>query len=655
MKVFGNQGRFVVDLNYWMPQLHNPNLYAGTTALSILAQGDPIIGFLTSTKLYTGPQLVTDLTHEYRVGSLSFENEHELRPPINQLPPDLTEDYRRYGSIFSSFRLFLDFLGITVPSRNALSSEKEVVHSKWIGDYTLTPPGVQLFSDDPSGVNVKCARTNNHHFSAYSFAADYAPSWINRATTPLGPTYGVHYRDLYGRPFSFLHVRLAELGLMVQAHELHGVGFDGYTWYDYDVTSFDYTKIGTWGYRITYSAKVNNSPDYPGVLTNPANASTYTVVVDIYPEFIQPVFDGDAPDGVIQTTRLHDIHYAFQATIASHGGWYDWAGYYTNGLVMSYTGVVETYWNFSTEVYSSRNYDQQLLARLYNRSPLTEFESSIRMILPDIRPSAYISSSDAVQDALSGISGNLLQTLQKLPEIAGSIPDLKGMLAALRTIIADFKITSIVDLLKLLASENLKFNFSTRGLIALITDVLPKIGRIIDRLHNLEHEPLKAHGNFMYTFPEGTFGRKDSIVQTRSTFNVNSYPGGPLTKILDLKALGVLPSASSIFDLIQWTFAVNWFLNLSARLKSLENFSILSALDIKSVVHSYKFISPLQDDELSRYDLFRSDPVGSDILVVYIREVSRFVPLGRYTRFDFGAPVNKPPWHIVGSLLIGLT
>jgi hypothetical protein len=110
-----------------------------------------------------------------------------------------------------------------------------------------------------------------------------------------------------------------------------------------------------------------------------------------------------------------------------------------------------------------------------------------------------------------------------------------------------------------------------------------------------------------------------------------------------------LPKPSNIWDLIPFTFVVNWFTGVGAAMRRAE-YSVLMATIPAYYVHTYTIRSPLEPDELRKWSL-RSSGVDRAYLRLYYRDVSLFTPAVRDSRFAFGMPTQLPPMGTLGSLL----
>jgi hypothetical protein len=133
---------------------------------------------------------------------------------------------------------------------------------------------------------------------------------------------------------------------------------------------------------------------------------------------------------------------------------------------------------------------------------------------------------------------------------------------------------------------------------------------------------------------------------------MDASPSGLLSAAVGLDALGLLPKASNLWDLLPFTFVVNWFTGVGEAIRRAEYAMFLATIPAY-YVHSYTLSSPLSDDEL---DLLKMSSSISEpaCLRVYVRDVTKRPPFPRDTRLGFGLPSGIPSLGSLGSLLYQL-
>lgn len=291
-------------------------------------------------------------------------------------------------------------------------------------------------------------------------------------------------------------------------------------------------------------------------------------------------------------------------------------------------------------------------AQLRNNVFLEPFRRSVESAWVDVVPSSLFSSVDAFKKAEGYLGVNVLQNLAKIPDIVSALPKIREALDVLgRLVRRDLSLSTIREILDLATSTNLQANFQWRPFLALITEYLPRMLATFDSL-GLPTSVVKSYGQFRFKFAPGEFGRDSVTLVTRTKIVMDSSPSGLLSAALNFDALGLLPKASNLWDLLPFTFVVNWFTGIGEAIRRAE-YTLLLATIPAYFVHSYTFESPLRDSELESLGMSSTGPHIAS-LRLYYRDKTLFNPVVRDSRFGFGIPTQLPSLGVMGSLLYQL-
>jgi hypothetical protein len=287
------------------------------------------------------------------------------------------------------------------------------------------------------------------------------------------------------------------------------------------------------------------------------------------------------------------------------------------------------------------------------RSYTLRLQKAVEEVSGDIRYSSFLSTNDAMNEVTHSLNTDMWQTISKLGSLSGQIPEISLAFKSLISLVSGHSIDSIKEALDILTQIRLQHQFQWRPEFDLLTKQLPEISKVVSAIDKLSRtEDVVCRGTFHFDFPKGEFGREESRLVTRSRLVVGRNSFASLTNLLDLRALGVLPSPSVGWDLIPFSFVVNWFSGIGARIRDLETSAFVLSVDIKVFTHSYLITSPLLDDELALSGFSHSALPGSEppMIRFYVREVSRHVPRIGVGRYDFRLPTRLPDWATAGSL-----
>jgi len=186
----------------------------------------------------------------------------------------------------------------------------------------------------------------------------------------------------------------------------------------------------------------------------------------------------------------------------------------------------------------------------------------------------------------------------------------------------------------------------------LIVNQLPKIIKsICDGWSS--NALIVSRGKYSYLFHEPVFADLPGTKLTaRTKIVIDAGPKALLRQILFADGFGILPKPSNLWDLIPFSFVVNWLTGVGANIRKAEYGAILAFVNVY-YVHSYLLESPLVADDLTPYGV-HSDMIDGLTMRWYRRYVSTYLPMPTSSIFDFAMPTGSPPLFTVASLLLQL-
>jgi hypothetical protein len=278
---------------------------------------------------------------------------------------------------------------------------------------------------------------------------------------------------------------------------------------------------------------------------------------------------------------------------------------------------------------------------------LSSFASAFDLSFRDIVASSMFSSVDAFKKAEGSLNRDVLQDLSKLPDIASAIPDISKAIDIVLSLAKGRPLRSLKDILDFATQLELQKDFQIRPVITLLTEYLPAMLKSINHL-GLPSKLITSYGSFTFKLPPGSLGREDVTLVTRTKMVLDGSSSGLLSAALGYDALGLVPKPSNLWDLVPFSFALNWFTGVGKAMDRGEVAVVLTALPAY-YVHSYTLTSPLTDLELEELQLVRSTTQPS--LRLYCRDVTSFSPTPQNSRFGFGIPQQLPSLATMGSLV----
>lgn len=282
---------------------------------------------------------------------------------------------------------------------------------------------------------------------------------------------------------------------------------------------------------------------------------------------------------------------------------------------------------------------------------LKTFEKAVRSSWDDIVPASMFSTVDAFTDATGYLGVNLLQNLQKLPGIVNMLPQIGEAIKVLGRIWKrDLSVSTLKDILDLSTSTVLQANFEWRPYHGLLTQYLPSLASTMQSLGDITENAI-GYGSYSKTI-YNDLSREEVTILARTKLVMDSSPSGLLSAVLGVDALGILPKASNIWDLIPFSFVANWFTGVGSAIRRAE-YSLLLMTIPAYFVHTYTITSPFSSEELDSLKMSNSGDEDAT-LRLYFRDITLYSPIPQDSRFGFGIPTVFPPWGTFGSLLYQL-
>jgi hypothetical protein len=286
--------------------------------------------------------------------------------------------------------------------------------------------------------------------------------------------------------------------------------------------------------------------------------------------------------------------------------------------------------------------------RLLKSSYLVNFRDAVDRSWSDITPSSLFSTVDAFKEAEGSIDNDVLQTLVKIPGIASSLPQIREAIGILSDLVRrKVDLLTVKEILDLATSTVLQANFQWRPYKDVLFKYVPQIVSTMGALGDIKKHSI-GYGSFSFKL-HSELGREDVTLLTRSKIVMDASPSGLLSAILGLDSIGLLPKPSYLWDLVPFTFMVNWFTGVGKMIERAE-YSLLLATIPAYFVHTYCLSSPFTETELDTLEMSNVE-VRPAMLRIYYRDLSLYSPFPHDSRFGFGIPHQLPPLGSLGSLL----
>jgi len=264
-------------------------------------------------------------------------------------------------------------------------------------------------------------------------------------------------------------------------------------------------------------------------------------------------------------------------------------------------------------------------------------------LLSDIRPSSFLSAADALNKHLLALSTNHIQTLQHLSSILDLLPELTK-LPSLVSRLERGDLGALKDLIDYISGEILRFKFTQapagRALKEFINSDVKSVLNSLAKSYTYT-----IYGDFEYEIPQSQnpYGDGKLLLVTRSKISLSQDLSTMMESILMANSVGLLPTLSRLWEIIPFSFVVDWFTGMNRRLKLVDTQLAYMMFRTNWCLHSYKLSYYPSAEALADYGLLNVSDEKPFNISTYMREKSAYMPRLRDSRFDFLAASGTSP------------
>lgn len=265
--------------------------------------------------------------------------------------------------------------------------------------------------------------------------------------------------------------------------------------------------------------------------------------------------------------------------------------------------------------------------------------------LEHFRPAAFYSTADAVEDHLLSLKNNYLETLSEIPEIVRLLPDISILIEAM-LLFRSQPGASLKKFGDFFSGFLLKYNFGWSPNASAVEELNrwgPNALKSFDRF--LNPSSIQLAGRFDYKLPDHLYWG-ERYLTVRSTVMLEYVDSEFANKVLNLDSVGLLPDLHRVWEVLPYSFAIDWFTRLGRRMNDIDtSVKMFSLMRVHWVQHTYQVTGTLPPSlDLSSVDEDRS----SVKMKWYARELSLRIPPLRDGKYDFRQATTLPN---IGTLL----
>lgn len=281
---------------------------------------------------------------------------------------------------------------------------------------------------------------------------------------------------------------------------------------------------------------------------------------------------------------------------------------------------------------------------------LIAFESFTMSLLRDCYAANFFSSANAIDNYMTRTSSNHIEFLAEL----GSITAVLDLLPAIRAVYAARHSPgdAVGALLKLLSSAKLLYSFGIAPTIGDAEDVANKVKPLVRKFaSSWLYTPQTVHGKWSYQIPEDRCGPFYPLTLTaRTELRIALKRDSLLATLLPARAANLLPTVSTLWDLVPFSFLVDWIIPIGRNTDALESQMCAFMADVSYSVNTLRLDFPLAD-VLPLFHARNSDGAES-VYRCFDRYVLSHAPTVAPTSLPiFTSGPGVPDWALFGSLV----
>lgn len=270
-----------------------------------------------------------------------------------------------------------------------------------------------------------------------------------------------------------------------------------------------------------------------------------------------------------------------------------------------------------------------------------QFEKTVDNLFPQLTPTAFYATADAFENASVALSNNWIETLSELGELKSLLPDVSGAIAVIRRA-ARKDPAAVIELIDWAAQSYLKYKFGIAPDAAALSEAYEFGGRVVRELINAGgNQVYTVRGKFKWKFPDDLcqkwFGPGTAYLETRAKYRFNYDASSAIGQWLGVRAIGLAPTFNNLWDLVPWSFVIDWFTGLGDRFTDIDNQLAIFCVTTHYTLLSYSIDYYPSDSALAEYHL-ASVPGKPVKLRAYRRHLSSVAPTIKEGDIDFRQP-----------------
>lgn len=229
---------------------------------------------------------------------------------------------------------------------------------------------------------------------------------------------------------------------------------------------------------------------------------------------------------------------------------------------------------------------------------LRDFGNHYSNLLSDCYACSFLSSVDAIDKFSVRLKINQIEASQDLFGLLALV-DVVKLLKSIRTLNAGSATSVLLKMLDLLADARLVYSFALAPTYDDVRTIVDRARAFRNRYSQSLLSEQTIHGKHEQLIPstlEGSFTETNLTV--RSKLRVKLHADSLLT-ILPLRAAGLLPNLSTLWEVIPFSFVADWVFPIGTALEFADDSMLIQGFESSYTLHSVLLEWNVPDDTLS--------------------------------------------------------
>jgi hypothetical protein len=279
------------------------------------------------------------------------------------------------------------------------------------------------------------------------------------------------------------------------------------------------------------------------------------------------------------------------------------------------------------------------------------FHNVYGSMFPNFVAGCFLSTQDALDTYLGGLSGNYIETATEIGDFLRPL----SLLGRLKELLPHISGKGLKGLLRFLADADLTYRFGIAPTISDAKDVSRKSEGLLSRLtSDALYMPQTIYGKEEFLELTGlsdVFDPVDVVCRSkiRLRYNLDSF----LPYVLPLEMLGVLPTLSRVWDLIPYSWLLDYLVDIGGAANLIDATVFQHCFDIDYSVHTVKVHYTFSAEDQADYGFVNSsEGEHSPGYLLFVRwALNETLPSLGPTTLPLFRPTRLPSWDLTGSIL----